>query len=158
MKRKNYTTTIDIELLNKFKRVCNSNKESMEDVLGKFMENYIDDFKDSKKNIVVEYNKILIEVLEDLIKSVNNKSDDKKLESMTLDGLFGLLYDRSKIQVFDRLSQLKKCKDDLSFGIDYKKYLLDEYIYYTISKKILDGIIISKDEIIKNINEINLSQ
>ena len=156
MNCKHHTTTISDNLWNDFKLACNSNNQNMNVELERFMISYIENFKSSQEKIPVEYNKILEELLKKLVKILSEKSKDEDFELLSIADLFGGLYERSKIQAFDRLSQLKGCKDDISVDIERKKYLLDDYIYYAISKKILDGIIISKDEIIKNISEINI--
>lgn len=156
MNRKHHTTTINDNLWNDFKLACNSNNQNMNVELERFMITYIANFKSSQEKIPVEYNKILAELLKNLFKILNEKPKDEDFELFSISDLFGGLYERSKIQAFDRLSQLKECKDDVSVDINRKKYLLDDYIYYTISKNLLEDINKSKEEIIESLNYINV--
>lgn len=147
---------IDSKVLSDFKTVCNINNTSIEDALETMIKNYVDNFKSNQVNISLDYNKMLVELLGRFLNSIENKSKNKELESISLDELFGALYDQSKIQMFDRLNQFRKCKDDLSVSTDRKQYLIDEFIYYTISKYIIDALVMSKKDIIEKFNRIGI--
>lgn len=154
MEQKLSIATTNDELFSDFEKICNSNNKNMNEILESFIESYVDEFKYKQENIPFEYNKILTEVLNNILTSVYKSSKDKELESLSLDDLFGVLYERSKIQMFDRLNQFRKCKYDLSVSIDMKQYLIDEFIYYTISKHIIDALVISKKDVMERFNSI----
>lgn len=154
MEQKLSIATINDKLFSDFEKICNSNNQNMNEILESFIESYVDEFKHNQENVSFEYNKVLTEVLNNILTSVYKSSKDKELESLSLDDLFGVLYDRSKIQMFDRLNQFRKCKDDLSVSIDMKQYLIDEFIYYTISKYIIDALVMSKKDVIERFNSI----
>lgn len=145
---------IDSKVLSDFKTVCNMKNTSIEDALETMIKNYVDNFKSNQANVSLDYNKMLVELLGRFLNLIENKSKNKELESLSLEELFGGVYDRDKIQMFDRLNQFRKCKDDLSVSIDRKQYLIDEFVYYTISKYIIDALVMSKKDIIERFNSI----
>lgn len=145
---------IDSKVLSDFKTVCNMKNTSIEDALETMIKNYVDNFKSNQANVSLDYNKMLVELLGRFLNLIENKSKNKELESLSLEELFGGVYDRDKIQMFDRLNQFRKCKDDLSVSIDRKQYLIDEFVYYTISKYIIDALVMSKKDIIERYNSI----